>query len=204
MKMPYDFSEIDGVVFDFGGVISASPMGNWSLFPLCESVGIGRDAVMNGWHRYRILWDGGVIDFREMWSRIFTDNGKTVSDEMIDRLWQADACQWIGVLRKDTLLLMKELKKAGKKIGLLTNMASEFYEKLYLQRAGEYHALTDVEVVSGIVGMAKPLRGIYDYTQRQMGVEAERLMFFDDTLINVEMARKCSWRSELYPSSLDF
>ena len=46
----------DGVVFDFGGVISVSPMKDWSLYPYCASKGVDRSAMDAGWKRYRHLW----------------------------------------------------------------------------------------------------------------------------------------------------
>lgn len=199
MRPPDCIDQVDGVVFDFGGVISVSPMDGWKLFPYCETQGLSRAAVMEGWYRYRMLWDGGAITFSQMWERIFADNGMVLTDAVLEELWNVDACSWIAQLREDTLQLMKRLRSCGKKIGLLTNMAGEFYEKLYLERAQAYRELTDVEVVSGLVGMAKPLRGIYDYTQRQMGIPASRLLFFDDTPANVEAALKYGWQSMLYP-----
>lgn len=56
----------DGVVFDFGGVISVSPMEGWELYPFCAARGVDRTTVAAGWKRYRYLWDGGFISFDEM------------------------------------------------------------------------------------------------------------------------------------------
>ena len=63
-------AQVDGVVFDFGGVISVSPREGWSLYPFCAARGVGRAAVEAGWARYRHLWDGGFISFEEMYRRM--------------------------------------------------------------------------------------------------------------------------------------
>ena len=56
----------DGVVFDFGGVISVSPVEGWGLYPFCAARGVDRDVVASGWRSYRHLWDGGFITFDEV------------------------------------------------------------------------------------------------------------------------------------------
>ena len=38
----------DGVVFDFGGVISVSPMEGWELYPFCAARGVDRTTVAAG------------------------------------------------------------------------------------------------------------------------------------------------------------
>ena len=186
-------SSADGVVFDFGGVISVSPMEGWALYPFCASLGIDRAAMDAGWRNYRHLWDGGFITFAEMYRRIFADAGRDAPDETtLESLWDLDAVSWIRTLRPDTLELMKRLKGAGKRIGILSNMSPDFHERLFVPR------LADVEVISGLVNLYKPRREIFDLTQRLMGIPAERLLFLDDTESNVVAARSYGWQSEKY------
>ena len=55
-------ADVDGVVFDFGGVMTASPMDDdWPVYAYCAKFGVDRAAVDRGWQRYRNLWDGGFI-----------------------------------------------------------------------------------------------------------------------------------------------
>lgn len=189
----------DGVVFDFGGVISVSPIAGWALYPFCSARGVDRSAVALGWRNYRHLWDGGFISFDEMYRRVFADAGRTVSDADLEELWEIDAVGWIRNLRPETLELMRVLKAQGKKLGILSNMSPDFHERLFVPRAADYRALVDVEVISGLERLYKPERPIYDLTQRRMGIPAERLLFFDDTPKNVEAARTYGWQAEVYP-----
>ena len=188
----------DGVVFDFGGVISVSPMEGWELYPFCAARGVDRTTVAAGWKRYRHLWDGGFISFDEMYRRIFADAGVEISAADLEELWEIDAVGWIRNLRPETLDLMRMLKAQGKKLGILSNMSPDFHDRLFVPRAADYRALADVEVISGLEKLYKPERPIYDLTQRRMGLSPERLLFLDDTPVNVTAARSYGWQAEVY------
>ena len=188
----------DGVVFDFGGVISVSPMEGWELYPFCAARGVDRTTVAAGWKRYRHLWDGGFISFDEMYRRIFADAGVEISGADLEELWEIDAVGWIRNLRPETLDLMRMLKAQGKKLGILSNMSPDFHDRLFVPRAADYRALADVEVISGLEKLYKPERPIYDLTQRRMGLSPDRLLFLDDTPVNVHAARSYGWQAEVY------
>ena len=188
----------DGVVFDFGGVISVSPMEGWELYPFSAARGVDRTTVAAGWKRYRHLWDGGFISFDEMYRRIFADAGVEISAADLEELWEIDAVGWIRNLRPETLDLMRMLKAQGKKLGILSNMSPDFHDRLFVPRAADYRALADVEVISGLEKLYKPERPIYDLTQRRMGLSPERLLFLDDTPVNVNAARSYGWQAEVY------
>ena len=188
----------DGVVFDFGGVISVSPMEGWELYPFCAARGVDRTTVEAGWKRYRHLWDGGFISFDEMYRRIFADAGVEISAADLEELWEIDAVGWIRNLRPETLDLMRMLKAQGKKLGILSNMSPDFHDRLFVPRAADYRALADVEVISGLEKLYKPERPIYDLTQRRMGLSPDRLLFLDDTPVNVNAARSYGWQAEVY------
>ena len=208
MKDMVDFCErwiarargADGVVFDFGGVISVSPVNGWELYPYCAAKGVGRAAIDGGFKRYRHLWDGGFISFEECYRRIFTDAGCPPPDAAtLADLWELDSVGWIRELREDTLELMRRLKSAGKKLGILSNMSPEFYERLFVPHSPAWREFVDVEVISGLVNLYKPERPIYDLAAQRMGLPPERLLFLDDTPSNVDAARSYGWQSEVYP-----
>ena len=188
-----------GVVFDFGGVISVAPSGSWALYPFCAARGLDRAAVAAGWTKYRHLWDGGFITFDEMYRRILADAGRTATAADLAALWEVDAAAWIRDLRPETLDLMRRLKADGRKLGILTNMSPDFYERLFVPRAAAYRALVDAEVVSGLEHLYKPQRAIYDLMAQRLALPPEHLLFFDDTPANVEAARACGWQAEVYP-----
>ena len=191
---------VDGVVFDFGGVVSESPlMNDWAVYPYCAKLGVDRAAVDRGWARYRNVFDGGLITFAEYYTRTFADAGATITPKQIDDLWELDAEGWIRTLRADTLALMRRLKASGKKLGVLSNMSPDFYERLFVPRCAECRALFDAEVISGLHHIYKPEEPIYRLAERMMGLTPDRLLFLDDTEANVLAARSFGWHAEVYP-----
>lgn len=191
---------VDGVVFDFGGVMTVSPKDDdWPVYAYCAKFGVDRAAVDRGWKRYRDLWDGGFISFAELYRRTFADVGLALADSQLDDLWELDAVGWIRTLRDDTLALMRRLKASGKKLGVLSNMSPDFHERLFVPRCAAYRALVDAEVISGLCRMYKPEEPIYRLTERRMGLPPDRLLFLDDTEANVLAARAFGWHAEVYP-----
>ena len=193
-------AEVDGVVFDFGGVMTVSPKDDdWPVYAYCAKFGVDRAAVDRGWQRYRNLWDGGFISFAELYGRTFADAGATIGAAQLDVLWELDAADWFRTLRTDTLALMRRLKASGKKLGILSNMSPESYERLFVPRCAEYCTLLDAVVISGLEFLFKPEEPIYRLTERRMGLPPDRLIFLDDTEANVLAARAFGWRAEVYP-----
>ncbi len=194
-------AEVDGVVFDFGGVISVSPKTDeWPLYPYCAKLGVDKAAVDRGWSRYRNLWDGGLISFEDLYSRTFADAGVSITASQLEDLWELDSVAWIRTLRQDTLDLMKRLKAAGKKLGVLSNMSPSFYEELYVPRCAEYRSLLDAEVISGLHKLYKPEEPIYRLAEKEIELPPGRLLFLDDTEANVKAARSYGWHAEVYPA----
>ena len=197
-----DMKNIDGVYFDFGGVISVSPMPKWekTLYPYCESVGLSRRAAIDGFARFRSLWDSGETTFEDLYRHIFRVNAlPEPSAEVLAEIRRLDAASWVDELRPDTLALMGELKAEGKKIGILSNMAPDFYDDYFKSACAGYIALADVEIISGFVRLCKPDPAIYALAAERIGIAPARLMFYDDFESNVEAARKCGWQAQVYP-----
>lgn len=197
-----DFDSVDGVYFDFGGVISVSPMAGWdrTLYPYCESLGLGREKVLDGFDRYRRLWDGDEISFEEMYRKVFADAAlPPPTDAALAEIRRLDAASWAERLRPDTLELMKDLKGRGLRLGILSNMSSDFHRDFFAPKSGAYRELCDVEVISGFEHVCKPDARIFAIAERRMGIPAARLAFLDDSARNVDAARACGWKSEVYP-----
>ena len=187
-----DFDSVDGVYFDFGGVISVSPMAGWdrTLYPYCESLGLGRERVLDGFDRYRRLWDGDEISFEDMYRRVFADAAlPPPTDAALAEIRRLDAASWAERLRPDTLELMKDLKGRGLRLGILSNMSSDFHRDFFAPKSGAYRELCDVEVISGFERVCKPDARIFAIAERRMGIPAARLAFLDDSARNVDAAK---------------
>jgi len=85
--------------------------------------------------------------------------------------------------------LMREVKDAGHRMGLLTNNVKE-WEPLWRSML-PVDEIFEVVVDSGFVGMRKPDREIYDLTLERLGdPRPEECLFIDDTDVNCDAARE--------------
>lgn len=85
--------------------------------------------------------------------------------------------------------LIAELKKAGYRLYVLSNMSREFIDFL---RQQEVYANFEGEVISCDEGVAKPMPEIYDLLLSRFSLNAADTLFIDDRKENVEAAAKKS------------
>lgn len=188
---------IDGVVFDFGGVIVRAPQGEWKVLSLLSSLGIDKEKAFDLINFHRRAFDGGDITCREMYEKILAQFSKRADNGFYEELYRADSEGWTD-FSEDTLNTMKELKHLGKKVGILSNMSKEFYEDYFSKMAGDYLALCDSVIISSKYRITKPDRRIYDISAKDIEISPSRLLFLDDNMPNVEAAINYGWLSERY------
>lgn len=193
-----NFADIGALVFDSGGVVALPPPPDWALWDLIAEVGLSRTAWEAGFAKWRGAWDRDEISGEEMYARILDENGIAHTPGLVAEILHADAAGWGSRLNPDALALARRAKDAGVKVALLTNMSTQFYNDFYLKNLGAFHALADVEVVSGREHVSKPDPRIFQIMQARLALPPERILFLDDTPRNVEAARACGWRAELY------
>ena len=84
-----------------------------------------------------------------------------------------------------TAALIRDLKAAGYKLYVLSNMSREFIDFL---RTKEVYSYFDGDVVSCEVGVVKPMPQIYDILLDRFALEPSETLFIDDRKENVEAA----------------
>ena len=189
---------VDGVAFDFGGVIARASGDESPVYALCERHGLPRAIVMDCNERYRRLTDLGELSMEDLYARAVAEAG--IREPYPGFCWDAAAADsegWID-FAPETFSLMKELKALGKRLGLVSNTSQFFYEEYYCRRAGHIHALMDAEILSWREHITKPDGAIVAIAAERMGLPPQRLLFLDDMPENVEGARRCGWRAEVY------
>ena len=176
-------SNIEAIIFDFGGVMV--PFSQMDSLKEQES----RLGLQPG-NLAEILWrsadwrlaEVGAITDEEYWRRIGAQLGLHTPEAIRD--FQQD-------LFRDakTDLQMANLVRRLRsryRIGLLSN-ASDILPRLLRERYG-LDGLFDVEVVSALVGLAKPDPAIYQLALERLGTAPEATVFVDDYEPNVEAA----------------
>lgn len=184
-------STLQGIVFDYGGVISAPQ--DPTFFTVTERLlGLGREAILAGWATYRSELDRGTRSPEELYRLIARDHGLAPTPEVLAEIARADYDSWAhGNL--ETLRWARELKAQGFKIGILTNMPPD-YEPWFNRAAADFRALADAELISGQLRLVKPEPAIYALMAERLALPPEALCFLDDTERNVVAARACGWQ----------
>ena len=186
------------IVFDFGGVMTATTMPELARGPV-EELGVRWEAVEDGFRRYRHAYDAGDITMLEMYARIWADAGVSPSPEATRRVIEADRASWLR-RNERTQAWMKRLHDEGRAVGILTNMAPDF-APLFLEHYADFVAQADAMVISGLERMHKPNRDIYDLLYARLSAARadvagpHDLVFIDDVEENCRGAEAAGWRA---------
>ncbi len=184
--------QIKGIVFDFGGVISAAH--DATFWEKAKALtGWTRDEIWAGWRKHRWMLDADFVTPQGLYHLISKDLGTHLDGKTLDQLAEMDYDSW-AVPNPETFQWAQELKAAGYKIGILTNMPTSFIP-WFNRAAAAFRALADAEVISGVEHIVKPDPAIYALMAQRLELPPHALCFFDDMMPNVEAARKCGWKA---------
>lgn len=183
---------IKGVVFDFGGVMTTTTMPE-RVRALVKTLGIDFGLLEAGFAKYRRQMDGDEMTMEEMYAKIWADAGLSVSAEIQTKIIAEDQASYL-YRNEATLAWMRALKARGFKVGILTNMCSDF-AVLFRKHFPDFIAVADALVISGEERLYKPQRAIYDRLCARIGLASEELCFFDDAEANCQGARDAGWQA---------
>ncbi len=133
--------------------------------------------------------DLGNLNQRDFWEMSARAFGVTYEDLILEK-------NSLGEADEKLLEYIKDLKKRGLKIGLLSNVGHGFVDKII--KKSRQKKFFDSMILSGEVGFLKPSREIYKLSIQSLGLPANRCLFFDDSERNVLAAREMGMHSEIY------
>ena len=112
------------------------------------------------------------------------------------RAWSERSEEMVDGVMDDAISILTELKATGTPCFALTNMEAETYPR----RAERYafFSLFDGIVVSGLEGVAKPDRAVFEMTIRRFELTPAQTLFVDDRQENVDVARSCGFAAHHY------
>jgi 2-haloacid dehalogenase len=102
--------------------------------------------------------------------------------------WAERSEDMIGGAIADTVSILAELRAAGVRCYVLSNMEPETFP-LRLERFDFLHWF-DGHVISGLEGIVKPDPKIFHRMLRRFDLQPSRTVFIDDSAVNVEAARE--------------
>jgi haloacid dehalogenase superfamily, subfamily IA, variant 3 with third motif having DD or ED len=170
------------VVFDYGGVICFIPSPEMRS-ELVRLSGLSAEVLWELDRKYRGEWDRGTYDGIGHYRVILAKAGVSLDEGSLARIARADVESW-KQLDPATLRLMRDIKAAGLRLGILSNIPHDF------PKDSAPFAEADITVYSCDLGIIKPEAGIYEKLREKAGCLYEEIVFFDDKVDNVNKARE--------------
>ena len=192
---------VTDIIFDLGGVLLDLNMESIGL--ACKRLGInpelffvkadgGSSTVCQGVSASEAItaYQVGEITSRQFLTLVLSHCSKGITREGIAEAW--NSC--IGAIPRYRLNMIKELRHRGYHTHLLSNTNDLHWEDIKRRHLSEpgytCQDLFDHVFVSHEVHMAKPYPEIYRHAVHRIGRPAAQCLFIDDTLLNVEAARR--------------
>lgn len=93
----------------------------------------------------------------------------------------------------DSVEILRALLAARHDVTMLTNFAAD----TFAEACRRFDFLTETRgiTVSGLIGLIKPDREIYDYHVNTFGLDPAATLFIDDSAANVEGAKAAGWQA---------
>lgn len=167
------------IVFDLGGVLFARDKHKCSPVFIDFFRFIRTDPMPDFWVEY----DRGTLTLDQVVDALCALHGCTPE---VARAYLREAIDRQEPVRA-TERLVGELKRAGYRLYVLSNMSREFID--FLRRADVY-ALFDGEVISCEEGTVKPEPRIYRILLDRYGLDPAQTLFIDDRAANIAAARE--------------
>lgn len=167
------------IVFDLGGVLFARDKHKCSP----EFIDFFRFIRIDPMPDFWVEYDRGTLTLDQVVDALCALHGCTPE---VARAYVREAIDRQEPVRA-TERLVGELKRAGYRLYVLSNMSREFID--FLRRADVY-ALFDGEVVSCEEGTVKPEPRIYRILLDRYGLDPAQTLFIDDRAANIAAARE--------------
>ena len=169
--------------------------------PLVAELGVPWAALEAGFAKYRRQMDGDLMTMDEMYDRILADAGLTLDPAVRARIIAEDQASFL-YRNEATRDWMASLRARGFKVGILTNMCTDFARRFRVTFA-DFIALADAVVISGEEHLYKPQPEIYARLRERLALPAETLCFFDDVEENCQGAREAGWQAIRFTSTAE-
>lgn len=192
MTITSNESNIDAVLFDWGGVITVPP--GPIVEKLYRQIDVDQDQLRLRRKAYRdddpdsqfARLERGELSLEAYltWSRQDLPGAETI--------WDPESAHFLFrhlTVVPEVVERIYQLKERGFLIGLLTNNIAEAWPTV--NDGLPIDDLFDVAINSAFVGMRKPEHRIYMHALEKLGVRAEHAVFLDDNRVNLEAARAC-------------
>jgi 2-haloacid dehalogenase len=188
-----DAPKIDAIVFDLGGVLI-----DWDPRHLYRKL-LPDDPARMEWFLETVCT--GAWNEEQDGGRPFADAVAMLCARHRDEadLIRAYDERWPEMLNgpiADTVAILRELRRAGRRLYALTNWSAEKFP--VAQRQFDFLGWFDGTVVSGAIAMRKPDPAIFRHLLERFALDPARTFFVDDSQRNVDGARAAGLDAVLF------
>jgi putative hydrolase of the HAD superfamily len=174
----------DGFIFDYGKVL-VHDQTEAERAEMAKIVGIPLDRFEELYWKDRLDYDKGSFTGIEYWQALAKTDGKVLNLDQIDSLISIDSQSWMH-FDEPMWQFVEELRAAGKRVAILSNMPMDLGENIKTQ-PGRF-SLFDHVTLSYEVKSVKPEAPIYENCLAGIGTPLKKTVFFDDKIVNVRGA----------------
>jgi putative hydrolase of the HAD superfamily len=177
-------TRIDGVLFDFGGVVVDSPFAAFAGMADAVRAINSRDPDTNAWAQL----ERGHLDADRFVER-FTAEGESLGHAVdAAAVLQAlrDLPSTVDDARTEVLAAVRACRAEGRRVGLLTNNIAPMASRPGLAWV---HDEFDIVLESCLLGVRKPDPEIYPLACARLGTAPAATVLLDDLGINLKPAR---------------
>jgi putative hydrolase of the HAD superfamily len=183
------------VIFDYGRVLSLPPSAaDWQA--LASATDLPVETLHNRYWEFRDAYDRKEVSAADYWVKVA---GRELTENELIELIAMDDAQWTRV-NDDMLHLARQLKEAGVKIAILSNMQSDMLKVMRAKFA--WLPEFDTQMYSCEIGMVKPEREFYLECARRLGVEPAQSLFLDDKDKNIVGAAKAGMHALIFDGEM--
>ena len=187
----------DAVIFDYGGVLCYAPAAK-DVVAYAEGSGLDEAEFFKLYSETRDYYGRAAAGYAAHWHRAATASGVAIAEDAVKQFIEKESDLWTRP-NAETLALAREIKQAGGKIAILSNMTFELLGILHAKF--DWLNEFDVRVWSCEHGCAKPDETIYRSCLAALECEPSRALFFDDRPLNVEGAKQLGMDARVFESA---
>lgn len=189
-------SEVDGIIFDYGGVL-VHQQTEEDHARMAKIAGLSQEQFSERYWGEREDYDQGLISNVDYWVAVIGDKNGLASQKQIDDLTEYDTVSW---MRYDQPMWdwIRELKAAGKRVAMLSNMPYDLGQAL--RTRSDKLDVFDHVTLSFELRAVKPEPAIYEECLEGLGTEANRTLFLDDRMPNIQGAEFLGIRAVQFTS----
>lgn len=191
---------LDGVLFDFGKVLSGPPNpAAWAR--MRELAAFDEESLHREYWAHRHAYDEGKHTGEAYWHLVAEGNGTVFTAEQVAALIAADNDLWTDPNHPMIDWAMR-LHRSGMRIGILSNMGDAMEAGVIARFDCLNHF--DHCTWSHRLGIAKPEQAIYRHAAEGLGVAPAKILFIDDRPENIEAARAFGMNAIQYGDHAEF